>query len=162
MMSAAAAKMPLANPVPILMAAAGCVLLIACANLASLLLARAVARKKEMAVRAALGAGRGRLVRQMVTEATMLAVAGGTLGLLFAQAGMMILARLVPTGLPNSAKPALDPIGPDLWALPCYRALDHTPPGDWTLAFRRDSAGRANGAEIGCWLARRIPYERMN
>jgi putative ABC transport system permease protein len=93
----------------VLMAAAGCVLLIACANLASLLLARAVARKKEMAVRAALGAGRGRLVRQMVTEATMLAVAGGTLGLLFAQAGMMILARLVPTGLPNSAKPALDP-----------------------------------------------------
>jgi len=93
----------------VLMAAAGCVLLIACANLASLLLARAVARKKELAVRAALGAGRGRLVRQMVTEATMLALAGGTLGLLFAQAGMSILARLVPTGLPTTAKPALDP-----------------------------------------------------
>jgi putative ABC transport system permease protein len=93
----------------VLMGAAGCVLLIACANLASLLLARAVARKKELAVRAALGAGRGRLVRQMVTEATMLALAGGTLGLLFAQAGMTILARLVPTGLPNTAQPALDP-----------------------------------------------------
>src|SRR5580658_9492914 len=93
----------------VLMCAAGCVLLIACANLASLLLARAVARKKEMAVRAALGAGRGRLVRQMVTEATMLALAGGALGLLFAQAGMTILARLVPGGLPTTAKPALDP-----------------------------------------------------
>jgi predicted permease len=62
-----------------------------------------------MAVRAALGAGRGRLVRQMVTEATLLALAGGTLGLAFALAGMKILARLVPTGLPDTAKPALDP-----------------------------------------------------
>jgi putative ABC transport system permease protein len=93
----------------VLMCAAGCVLLIACANLASLLLARAVTRRKELAVRAALGAGRGRLVRQMVTEATMLALAGGALGLVFAPAGMTILARLVPGGLPGTAKPALDP-----------------------------------------------------
>jgi putative ABC transport system permease protein len=92
----------------VLMGAAGCVLLIACANLASLLLARAVARKREMAVRAALGAGRGRLVRQMVTEATALALAGGALGLIFAQAGMTILARLVPGGLPSTARPELD------------------------------------------------------
>jgi predicted permease len=92
----------------VLMSAAGCVLLIACANLASLLLARAAARKKELAVRAALGAGRARLIRQMITEATMLALAGGVLGLAFAQAGMTILARLVPTGLPNTARPSID------------------------------------------------------
>jgi D-aminopeptidase len=54
----------------------------------------------------------------------------------------------------------LDPVGPDVWALPCHRALDHTPPGDWTLAFRRGQADRIEGVEVGCWLARRIPYER--
>ena len=55
----------------------------------------------------------------------------------------------------------LDPGGPDLWALPCPRALDHTPPGDWTLAFRRDAAGRACGVQVGCWLARGVAYERV-
>jgi len=55
----------------------------------------------------------------------------------------------------------LDPVGPDVWALPCPRALDHTPPGDWTLAFRRDAAGRAASVEVGCWLARRLPYARV-
>lgn len=55
----------------------------------------------------------------------------------------------------------LDPIGPDVWALPCPRALDHTPPGDWTLAVRRDGAGRAAGVEVGCWLARRLDYARI-
>jgi D-aminopeptidase len=55
----------------------------------------------------------------------------------------------------------LDPVGPDLWALPCPRALDHTPPGDWTLAFRRDEAGRVATVDVGCWLARRLPYARV-
>lgn len=55
----------------------------------------------------------------------------------------------------------LDPIGPDLWALPCPRALDHTPPGDWTLAFQRDESGRVAGATVGCWLARGLDYARI-
>ncbi|MEO3475110.1 D-aminopeptidase [Roseomonas sp. CAU 1739] len=55
----------------------------------------------------------------------------------------------------------LDPIGPDLWALPCPRALDHTPPGDWTIAIHRDAAGQATGATVGCWLARGLRYDRI-
>ena len=56
----------------------------------------------------------------------------------------------------------LEPIGADLWALPCPRALDHTPPGDWTLAFHRDSAGRAETVVVGCWLARGLVYRRVS
>jgi D-aminopeptidase len=55
----------------------------------------------------------------------------------------------------------LEPAGPDVWHLPMPRALDHSPPGDWTIAFRRDAAGRVAGAQVGCWLARRLPYERI-
>jgi D-aminopeptidase len=55
----------------------------------------------------------------------------------------------------------LDPVGADVWALPCHRALDHTPPGDWTLAFRRDAGGAVTGATVGCWLARGLDYPRV-
>ena len=55
----------------------------------------------------------------------------------------------------------LDPVGPDLWVLACHRALDHTPPGDWTLAFRRNDAGRVDSVAVGCWLARRLTYSRI-
>jgi D-aminopeptidase len=55
----------------------------------------------------------------------------------------------------------LEPVGADVWVLPCQRALDHTPPGDWTLAFRRDSSGRVAAARVGCWLARQLVYERV-
>ncbi len=54
----------------------------------------------------------------------------------------------------------LEPVGKDVWALPCPRALDHTPPGDWTLAFSRDASGRIEGARVGCWLARGFSYRR--
>jgi D-aminopeptidase len=55
----------------------------------------------------------------------------------------------------------LEPVGRDLWALPCPRALDHTPPGDWTLAVQRDAGGRAEAIRLGCWLARGLRYERI-
>lgn len=55
----------------------------------------------------------------------------------------------------------LEPVGQDLWALPCPRALDHAPPGDWTLAVRRGVDGRAAAILLGCWLARGLLYERV-
>ncbi|HEY7577517.1 MAG TPA: D-aminopeptidase [Acetobacteraceae bacterium] len=55
----------------------------------------------------------------------------------------------------------MSPVGGDVWLLPCARALDHTPPGDWTLAFRRDASGGIGGVTVGCWLARRLQYRRI-
>jgi predicted permease len=92
----------------VLMGAAGCVLLIACANLAGLLLARGLGRRREMAVRSALGASRVRLVTQIIAEGALIALAGGVLGVLLAPVGMRVLATLVPTALPATAAPAVD------------------------------------------------------
>jgi D-aminopeptidase len=63
--------------------------------------------------------------------------------------------------LGNGRMELLEPIGLDVWALPCPRALDHTPPGDWTLAVRRNDKGTVVGLDVGCWLARRLPYRRI-
>jgi predicted permease len=92
----------------VLLGAVAFVLLIACANVANLLLARASAREKELAIRAAMGAGRTRLVRQLLTESLLLGLAGGLLGLVIAYWGVNALRGLVPPNTPRMDEVQLD------------------------------------------------------
>jgi len=91
-----------------LLAAVGLVLLIACGNLANLLLARTAGRRRELAVQAAMGASRGRLVRQQLAESTIIAVSGGALGVLLARVLLLVVGVAEVSGLPRTGDLALD------------------------------------------------------
>jgi len=92
----------------IILAAVGVVLLIACTNVANLMLARAGARQREFAIRAAIGAGRGRVARQVLTESTLLGVIGGSVGLLAARVGQSGLTSILPADIPPTTDLGVD------------------------------------------------------
>ncbi|MCW5977990.1 MAG: ABC transporter permease [Bryobacteraceae bacterium] len=96
------------RPIWVLQAAVGFVLLIVCANLANLVMARAGSRRREFVLRAALGASRGRLLRQSVTEGAMLSGAGGILGVWLASAGVRALIHAYPTSIPRTSELTID------------------------------------------------------
>ncbi|MCU1267455.1 MAG: hypothetical protein JWM21_3773 [Acidobacteria bacterium] len=100
------------KPLVVLLVAVGFILLIACANVANLMMARTAARDREIAIRRALGAGQFRLIRQMLTESILLATVGGAIGMLLAVWGVQLLLGLSPKDIPR-----LEGVAVDRWAL---------------------------------------------
>jgi putative ABC transport system permease protein len=139
----------------VLLGSVGLVLLIGCVNIANLLLARSVARLREFAIRAALGAGRGRLIRQLLTEGLLLAVLGGLTGTLLAVFGLQALVRFSPPDLPRVWEGIpLDGralgftafitliAGLIFGLIPALRASNSAPAGELGEGSRGSSAGR--------------------
>jgi putative ABC transport system permease protein len=132
------------------------VLLIACANIANLLLARGAARGKEIAIRISLGAGRMRLLRQLLTESTLLSLLGGAIGLLLAWQGVGFLKTLLAASLPRSAEIHVDPqvflftvvlsliTGMIFGLAPSWQAARSDPQQHLKLGGRQSSAGPAS------------------
>ncbi len=107
----------LRQPLVVLLVAVGFVLLIACANVANLMLARSEARQREIAVRIALGAGRGRMLHQLVTESLVLALTGAACGLLLARWGVHVLVAASPVTFPGYIRPGID------WTVAAFTAI---------------------------------------
>jgi predicted permease len=106
------------NSLLMMLGAVGLVLLISCANVANLLLVRATSRKREFAIRSAMGAGRARIVRQLLTESVLLSVTGGVLGLMLGFMGVRALLAVSPAGLPRIGEDG-SAIGMD-WRVLCF------------------------------------------
>ena len=131
----------------VLLGAVGCVLLIACANVANLVLARTLGRRKEIAVRAALGASRARIVRQLFAETTILALAGGILGIAVAMAGVgLILSSFLGEHMPRASEIRVD--APVL-AFTFGIALVTGMLAGMIPAWRSDARGPERGAQAG-------------
>jgi putative ABC transport system permease protein len=147
-----------------ILAAVIVVLVIACVNVTNLLLARGVERRAEFALRAALGAGGGRLVRQLLTESLVLAILGGAAGMFIAAAGVRALVALSPPGLPRAADIGVDApmflfalgittlIGVSLGVVPALQAVRSDPQRDLQGGSRR-TAGRRRTARSALVVA---------
>ena len=154
----------------VLQGAVSCVLLIACVNVAGLLLVRSTARVREIAIKAALGAGRGRIVRQLVTESVVLSVIGGVLGLSLGILGMQALLAMYPDRLAWVGEIGLQSIDgtvlgftmvtagdwDDRWAVPCLaRGGIRSQHGAESQHTDRRAAAPARGALDRYWSRRR-------